>query len=178
MRDRLRRVPSPALVVAALALVAALAGSALAGRTPEGQPDRLSKKERKQVNKLITKRASSSAATVGVTADIELTGEAQDIATTTINAKRGRVIAVASVELDGIAGGADDRGRCRLRIAGVDGPLYIQDVPPDGAGRSNVAITFARQLGRGSHAVAVRCDAASGELEVEEANLSVWGIAS
>jgi hypothetical protein len=176
MRDRLRRVPSPALVVAAVALVAALAGSALAG--PGGQQDRLSKKERKQVNKLITKRASSSAATAGVTADVPLTAEPVDVASTTINAKPGRVIAVASVELDGTAGGGDDRGRCQLRIAGVEGPPYLQDVPPDGAGRSNVAITFARTLGRGSHAVAVQCEAASGELEVEEANLSVWGIAS
>src|SRR5262245_36799763 len=178
MRARFRRAPSPALVVASLALVAALAGSALAGRTLEGQQDRLSVKERKQVNKLITKRASSSAATAGVSADVPLTTEPTDVASTTIKARKGRVIAVASVELDGTAGGADDRGRCRLRIAGVDGRPYLQDVPPDGAGRSNVAITFGRQVGRGIHDVAVSCEAASGELEVEEANLSVWGIAS
>lgn len=185
MFESRRARPSPALIVAVVALVAALAGTAVGGVAVTA----LDSDEKKQVRKIAKKQAKkqgkaqakkqiarqiTAAATDGIEADINLTGDDQDIAATTITTKGRQVIAVASVELDGDGSPPDDRAGCQLRIAGVDGPSYSSDVPDVGAGRDPIAITFARDLGPGTHPVALRCRVVTGSVQVEEANLSVW----
>lgn len=121
---------------------------------------------------------TSSAATAGLAVDVPLAGVDQTVTSTTITttSANSRVIAVASLELDGDQAGADDRGRCFLRIAGVDGPPYLDDVPASGVGRSTIALTFAGEVGPGTHDVALLCGVASGVVDVEEANLSAWAV--
>jgi hypothetical protein len=184
MRSMNRARPSPALAVAIIALVAALAGTAVGGvavtalnKGEKKQVKRIAKKQGKKQAKQQIANQITSAATSGLLADIELTATDTDVASTSVTTKGNRVIAVASVEMDGDQAGVEDRGRCQISIAGVEGPGYILDVPGVGAGRGNMAVTFARELGPGTHQVAVRCRVLSGVVEVEEANLSVWATA-
>jgi hypothetical protein len=190
----------------AVALIFALGGSAIAGPdaiTSVVTKKKVKKIAKKQANKVLDRREgklnvksaktagdadkldgkdaseleTSSASTPGLDADVPLTNMDQRVVTTTITTSgTGRVIALASLEMDGDQAGADDRGRCQLQIGDVAGPPYLQEVPASGAGRTSFALTFGQELGAGTHEVALQCRAASGVVEIEEANLSAWGV--
>lgn len=172
--------PSPATTVAALALVAALTGTALADSEVHSSAvtkKRVKKIARKVANKQITKRApdlSVASAEDAETLDGQdssefktASGYAQrtdvlpvgnqftDIATTNVaTATRSRVLASASLELEGTGG---DDVVCRVNIAGRNGPENRASIPDTTFDRDTLSVAFARVLPAGTHGVTLQC---------------------
>ena len=174
----LGKKPSPAMLVAIVALVAALCGTAIAGGG-------LTKKK---VNKIITKRApglsvdnadkldgkhASQLQTTSAygenNADVNLTSSFQDVVTTSVTTAGTRVIANASVEFDS----AGFTVHCRLRIDGSESTTYdTQDLRTEEV----IAYTFARTVPAGTHAVALACSEGGGNVVANGAALSVVAV--
>jgi hypothetical protein len=184
------------MIVAGAALIIALAGTAIAA--PTALKSVLDKKEKKQVKNIANKRISKRAPGLSVanaqnagnadtldgkhasqlqttsaygerTADLPLDATFQDVVTASITATTGaRIIANASVELD--LGGT---GRCRLLIAGVESFIGDQQSPPVEA---VMALTFARTVPAGTHAVELECTESGGAVIADDASLSVVAV--
>jgi hypothetical protein len=196
MRRLKGRRPSPAMTVAGAALIIALAGTAMAA--PTALKSVLDKKEKKQVkniaNKQINKRApglsvanaqnagnadtldgkhASQLQTTSAygerTADLPLDATFQDVVTASITATTGaRIVATASLELDSSA-----TARCLLRIAGGESFIYDeQSIPTE----TVMALTFARTVSTGTHAVEVECTELVGNVIADDASLSVVAV--
>jgi len=88
--SRIRRArPSPALLVAAIALVAALGGSAVADQATSAKKDKLTKQERKKVKKLADKRIAKAEPNLDVnSAKSADTATTADTAASATNADR------------------------------------------------------------------------------------------
>lgn len=108
--------------------------------------------------------------------DVELTDEFQDVVSTTITTTGTRVMAVASVFLqqDGVSD--VNEAVCRIQIEGVNSTTYSQDLADNE--EATMTVTFARELGPGTHSVALQCKKFSGGVESEAAGLSVWAVGS
>ena len=168
------RRPSLGVIVAGVALVIALAGTAIAG--PSAITSVLNKSEKKQVKKIaknqINKLASgltvgnsdkvdqldskqiSPAADVLRTADLALGDNFADVTTTSITvAGPSRLVANAVVHLSS-NGGNNDRGSCRLVIDGTAGIDYSQDVA---AGDATLPVIETRSVAAGAHTVTLQC---------------------
>ena len=198
--------PSPAVVVAILALVAAVAGTAVAD--PLGAISKLTKKKVVRIAKTQIAHAApdlsvahadtagradtaGNADTVGGKTTVQLqttsaytegfanlpmTAAQQEILSTTIESAGGRVVAQASLEIDGHTDNADDDLNCRIRIAGVDGLSLTQATPDTVIGMSESAtmsLTSSATPAAGTVPVSVRCGNESGNVVVEQAELSV-----
>lgn len=174
-----------------LALVAALAGTGLAA-------SKLTKGEKRQVNKLIVKKAPSlsvanadkldgkdasqlqtASAYAESANNVDLDVLDQDVISTSITTSGTRVIAVATAEAEEQGGGA--ALGCTISIAGVENSSYYKHVIADATGGTDealVSLTFARELGPGTHPVALRCSELDGSVQIEDAALSVWAVGS
>jgi hypothetical protein len=192
--------PSPAIVIAVLALVAAVAGTAVAGGP--GATTSVSKKKakqiaKKQVNKLapgianqeITERApglnvdkvdgfdaaqiSPASSTDVQSANQDLISTDQVVLSTTITTSGSRLLADAAIRLDSLNGGNDDEVVCFLRIDGTDGPPYRTGIPDVGADQTTIPLVYGQVVGAGTHTVEALCREAAGDSEVEDAGLNV-----
>jgi hypothetical protein len=191
---RIFRRPSPAMVVAIVALIAALGGTAVAGGVLN----------KKKVNRIISNRAPglSVANAVkaakaddadkvsGLAASALQTGAASDVRTdtnalpsdpsetvlrATITTPAAKVLtAVASVEAVG-DGGGNDNINCNLNIDGVDGARQSTYITPNAQEDSTtLPLTQARSVGAGAHTVIVECtDGGLANTSVEDRSLSV-----
>jgi hypothetical protein len=177
--------PSPAMVTSILALVLAVAGTSVAAVSA------LTKSEKKQVSKIAKKEIKKAAPGLSVDKvdgkdaaqlqttsayaersadDFPLTASFQDVVTTSVTATAAaRVIATASLELDA---GAATSAHCRLRIAGVEGFTYDSQALPT---ESTMALTFARSVPAGTHAVGLECSETGSVIDVD-ASLSVIAV--
>ena len=197
--------PSPAILVAVAALVAALGGSAVAEVATTAKLD---KGEKKQVRKIAKKKANgqikkkapglsvasaenadkldgrdaseltTSSAAVERTSNVDLTSTKQDVLTTTITTTGTRVVAIGIVEVS--HNDAVERFvRCDIRIAGTDGITYGSDVQVrigGSSGEITMSPMSALEVGPGTHPVALRCSGA--DLTVDDAGLSAWAVGS
>ena len=184
--------PSPAMVTSIVALVFAVAGTSVAGVATISV---LSKKEKKQTSKIAKKEINKAAPGLSVasatnadkldgkdasqlqttsayaerTVDLPLTGAFQDVVTTSVTTTGTRIVANASLELDS---GVSSDVHCRLRIAGVESFTYDeQDLPTEAA----MALTFARTVPPGTHAVGLECSE-TGTVIADDAALSVVAV--
>jgi len=172
--------PSPAIIVAVLALVAALGGTALAGSEVHSSAvtkKKVKKLARKVADKQITRRApglsvasAQDAETLDGQDSSELktaSGYAQrtnvlpvatgfeDIATTNVvTTTRSRVLASASLELEGPGDAA-----CRVNIAGQNGLENRTTIPDTMFDRGSLSVGFARTVPAGTHTVTLQCRA-------------------
>jgi hypothetical protein len=182
MKSRMRGLrPSPAIVVAVMALIAAVAGTAVAG--PGATTSKITKKK---VNKIAAKVANqeiderapglsvanaaqldgrpavafdTASASDVQTADQALTGAHVPVLSTNVTVPSGkRVTATATIEMES-NGGTNDNANCRFVIAGVQGPLHSTVVTPNGLDDSTVLpLTFSSVVGTGTHTVQVTCN--------------------
>ena len=107
--------------------------------------------------------------------NLALTGVPQDVVTTSVTTTGTRIVATASLTVDG-NGNDDDTAACRLQIAGTAGFTYVHDIPDHVAQEgSNMALTFARTVSPGTHSVELTCDE-SGDVTVKRAALSVVAV--
>jgi methionine-rich copper-binding protein CopC len=216
---RLKRVrPSPAIAIAVMALVAAIAGTALADPRPTSSAvtkQKVKKIARKQVNKLapglsVANAVSAESAATAQTAanaanatnaanadtvdgkhaselqtssgfaenpnDTEFTDEFEDVVSTPITTTSTRVMAVGSVFLQQDGADPENEAVCRIQIDGVNSTTYSQDLADNE--EATMTITFARELGPGTHSVALQCLKESGGVESESAGLSAWAVGS
>ena len=90
------RTSNPALIVASLALVAALAGTAVADQQATTSASKLNKKQKKQTKKIATKKADKAIDKVLPIDTDELAGEAVN------SAKLGASSVIASKIADGV----------------------------------------------------------------------------
>jgi hypothetical protein len=184
--------PSPAIVVALLALVAGLAGTAVAG--PDASTSAVTKKKAKKIaNKQITKRAPGL--TVGNSEKLDgldanqltpassnnVQSSNQDLSpadqvvlsTTITTAGTSTVLANAAVRLDS-NGGGDDQATCFIRIAGSDGPPSFTGIPDVGADEITIPAVHGQSVGTGTHTVELLCRITGGSVvQVEDAGLNV-----
>jgi len=195
--------PSPTIVVAAVALVAALAGTAIAGPTATTS---VSKKQTKKIAKKEATRyfdANIGGATVGSAASAAnasqlggqsasafQTASASDLRTSPVELNPGNqtvlskgitipstktVTAVASIEATG-DDGVENRINCNLSIAGTDGARQ-STLLADGTSIDPVGtlpLTQSRTLGAGTHTVLAECNEAGvADTEIEDRSLSV-----
>jgi len=186
--------PSPAIVVAVLALVAALAGSAVAGSDVQSSAALNKKKVKKIAKKQINKLAPGLSVANADNADalggqspsaFETTSASDDggdtsvtlgtanttVLSTTITVPSPKTVtAVASVEAFG-DGGGNDFMLCNAEIAGTNGTRL--EVGP--AEREALPVTQSRSVGAGTHTVRVECakDSAGASVEARDRSLSV-----
>ena len=193
MKKVVRR-PSPAMVVAIVALIAALGGTAIgAGFVTKKKAKKIAAN---QVNKLApglsvakAKKANDADALGGKNSAAFETGAAADTRTNTdplgtnneivlstnITLPAGKTVtAIASVEASS-DGGGNDNINCNLTIAGTDGARQTTYVTPNGLEDSTtLPLTQSRFLGAGTHTVTVECNAgATSTTTVEDRSLSV-----
>jgi hypothetical protein len=193
MKRIFRKHPSPAMVVAIVALIVALTGTAVgAVFITKKQAKKIAKN---QANNEISKRAPGLAvasantannadrldgldasqlrtrsAYAERTADLPLTASFQDVVTTSVTTTGTRIVATTSLELD--AGGGSNTAHCRLRIAGVESFTYDDQALPT---ESTMALTFARTVPPGTHAVGLECSE-TGTVIADDAALSVVAV--
>jgi hypothetical protein len=193
---RFKRRPSPAMVVAMVALIAALAGTAIAARPAT----------KKTVNKIITKRApglsvnhsktsdfatnagnANNASTLNnLNADALASAGAFDFRTTpqvlstsnatvlsaSITTPAQKILtAVATIKATSDGGGNDDIN-CNISVDGTDGPR--QGISPVTTGGVTLPLTEGQTVGAGAHTVIAECsESASSATSVEDRNLNV-----
>jgi hypothetical protein len=186
------------MIVAGVALIVALAGTAMAA--PTAIKAVLDKKEKKQVkniaNKQINKRAPglsvANANTVGGFSAAALqtsSGFNQDanvtnltttftnVATATITTRStGRILATASAELDD--GNGTDEGVCDIIIDGEDSFNYEtspDDITPPNA--AVVAVNFAVTRPAGTYTASIRCaEVGASVLTKDDAAINLYGL--
>jgi hypothetical protein len=193
MKKVLRR-PSPAMVVAIVALIAALGGTAIgAGFVTKKKAKKIAAN---QVNKLApglsvakAKKADDANALGGKNAAAFETGAASDTRTnvdplgtsdetvlsTNITLSAGKTVtAIASVEASS-DGGGNDNINCNLSIAGTNGARQTTYITPNALDDSTtLPLTQSRFLGAGTHTVIVECNrGATSTTSVEDRSLSV-----
>jgi hypothetical protein len=197
--ERLKGRPSPAMVVAMIALVAALAGTAIAA-VP------LTKKT---VNKIITKRAPGLSVNKAKTADFATTAgnannastlnnlNGNDLGTAGAFDQRGNVLALTGANVTYLSatittpaqkvltavasieamsdGGTDDNINCNIDIDGVDGPSQSTYVTSNTLENSTtLPLTQGRIVGAGTHTVIAECNqGVNSDTSVEDRNLNV-----
>ena len=193
---RFKRRPSPAMVVAMIALIAALAGTAIAAAPVT----------KKTVNKIINNRAPGLSVSHAKTADTATSANnattlnnlnANDLATAGSFDQRGDTVAltganvtylsapittsgqkvltaVASIEATS-NGGTDDNINCNISIDGVDGPSQSTAVTPNTLEDSTtLPLTQGRVVGAGTHTVIAECNQGVGSVtSVQDRNLNV-----
>jgi hypothetical protein len=180
--------PSPAIVVAVLALVAAVAGTAVAG---DGASTSVSKKKtkqiaKKQVNKLapeianqqITSRAPglnvdkvdgfdanqiSPAAHAQEDTDQPLTTEFTPVVSTNITTQGSTLLISLAVEAEG-----SGEVVCDINVVGTENSEGFTD---DLTGEQTMSIVFGTQVGAGTHTVQGRC--VGGSATIDDANINV-----
>jgi hypothetical protein len=191
---RIKRRPSPAMVVAILALIAALTGTAIAALPVT----------KKTVNTIITKRAPGLSVNKAKTADFATTAgnannastlnnlNANDLGTAgafdqrsgsvamstsfvtvlsaTITTSGQKVLtAVASVEATSDGGGNDNLD-CNLSIDGNDGGIQSTAVTAS----ATLPVTQGRIVGAGTHTVIAECnEGGASNTSVDDRNLNV-----
>jgi hypothetical protein len=194
--------PSPAIIVAVLALVAALAGTAVAERaTTSAKPvtkKKAKKITRKQINRLAPglSVASADTATNAENADalggqgpaafrtasaadergntVPLTDQFSTVLSTTITIPSAKTItAVASIEA--VSDGTNNEViSCNLNIAGTDGVRQSTDINGGISDHTTLPLTQVRSLGAGTHTVLAECFRnVAGTVSVDERVLSV-----
>jgi len=196
---RFKRRPSPAMVVAIVALIAGVAGTAIAAGP-------LTKKS---VNKIITKRAPGLSVNHSKTSDfatnagqannastlnnlnadalgtagsfvqagnvVALTTTDATVLSTTITTPAQKVLtAEASIEASS-DGGGNDNINCNISIDGTDGPRQTTYVTPNTLEDSTtLPLTEGLVVGAGTHSVIVECsDGGVSGTSVEDRNLNV-----
>ncbi|HEY8000330.1 MAG: hypothetical protein ACHQJ5_05375 [Vicinamibacteria bacterium] len=194
----MRQRPSPAIVIAVVALAFAVVGSAIASTSGL---DKITKsKVRSIADKEIAKKApglsvahAAAADTVGGKSAAALapsSGFDQNsavvslglgfttVASATITTSApGQVLATGSAELDGNVSGDGNRGQCMIAIDGTSSAFYELDLDDVGAlNQGTVAVTFARTLPAGSHTAELRCTELSGDISKDDAAIQVIGI--
>ena len=205
--------PSSAILVAVMALVAALAGTALAGSGPSATTAASLKKVEKTANKAKKKAkkankkakaaqssadsaqssadsAQSTANSAQSSADSAKTSSGFSQRTTTlalpesftdvvtpvsVTTSGTRIVATGSAALEG-NGGIDDAVDCRLRIAGTTSAIYSHDVADTQDDLTTVALTFARTVPPGTHAVEFECERFGSSVDVSSAGLSAVAV--
>jgi hypothetical protein len=197
------KLPSPAMGVAIVALVLAVAGSALAGVATVSV---LNKKEKKQTRKIARSEINKAAPGLSVakaanadalggelpsafqtratfrelTTQPDLTATEENIITTSIAIEETKtVIAVATIEAEAPMNAVVHRVGCRMNIAGAQhDDAFADTIPVTGdADETTLTLNFARELPAGTHDVALRCRMISGsDLFVEDGWLSVWAV--
>ena len=184
--------PSPAMVTSIVALVFAVAGTSVAAVATVSV---LNKKEKKQTSKIAKKEIKKAAPGLSVanadtldgkhasqlqttsayaertSGDFPLTASFQEVVATSVTTTGTRIVATASLELDANGGGSDT-AHCRLRIAGVESSTYDQQSLPV---ESTMALTFARTVQPGTHAVGLECSETGTIVDVDAA-LSVVAV--
>jgi hypothetical protein len=191
---RVIRRPSPAMIVAIVALIAALSGTAIgAAFVTKKQTKKIAAN---QVNKLApglsvasAKKADDADKLGGASAAAFQTGAASDQRSDTNALTTGNetvlsanitlpaaktVTAVASVEA--VAdGGGNDNINCNLNIAGVDGSRQSTYISPNTLEDSTtLPLTQSLALGAGTHTVIVECnEGGTANTSVEDRSLSV-----
>src|SRR5262249_9249313 len=192
--------PSPALVVAIVALVAALSGAALAA--PVSNKGVSKSKAKKIANKEIDKRApglsvahaetAGNADTVGNRSANDLQTSSgfgsnpqqiadlgatfQSVVTANITTHNtGRVLATASAEL---TGGAGTRAQCQIVLNGVAG-LQYETTFAAAASESTVAINYAQpDLPAGTYTGTLQCKDLTGAVGKDDATMNLYGLGS
>jgi hypothetical protein len=193
-----RRRPSAAMLVAGVALVLALAGTAIAA--PQAIESVLNKKEKKQSRNIadqeIDKKAPGlsvkNASTVGGQSPASLKsysafgesgtvigslgGSDVDVADATITTQTStRIMATGSAELFGAD--SNEVGQCEIDIDG-DGSLAYE-AEPDDIGTSNqivIAVNFAVTRGPGTYTATLFCRSAGGTVGKDDAAINVWAV--
>jgi hypothetical protein len=177
------RRPSPGLVVAILALCVGVAGTAVASVATISV---LTKKEKRQVKKIVNKRIkkkisplqTSSGFNENSTVIPSLGATFVTVASANITThSSGRVLATGSAELSGAD--ANETGACQIVIGGVASLAY--DTDPDDIGADNkdiVAVNFARTLSAGTYTATLQCRAVTGTVGKNDAGINVYGLGS
>jgi hypothetical protein len=170
------------ILAIALALVAALAGVAVAGPSADSAVSKKKTKKiaKQQVNKLtpgiIEDEApdltvgnaeqlggqdpsayETDAASTSATTNLTLTTANQTVLTTSITIPSTKTVtAVASIEGSG-DGGGNDNVNCNLNIAGVDGVRQSTNLPPGASTGATMPLVQSSELAAGTHTVLVEC---------------------
>jgi hypothetical protein len=194
MFQQVRRKPSPALVVAVLALCVAVAGTAVAD--PLGLSDDQITKIKQIAKRLADKRIKKKAPNltvddsahlgafgpnyyttqsqhIGVEGPITLTDTDQTVAQVTVPTPSQRSInAIASMEIDGAG-----QLSCNLEVNDTEGPRLTQEVPAtSGAMALNQTENF---YGGGDQIVRLRCaEEALSDVTVRDIELSVIAVST
>ncbi|HEY6636421.1 MAG TPA: hypothetical protein VIZ61_01950 [Solirubrobacterales bacterium] len=191
---RVFRRPSPAMVIAIVALIAALGGTAIgASFVTKKQTKKIAKNQVKKLAPGLSvasaKKADDADKLGGAGAAAYQTAAASDLrsdtnALTTSNETvlsanitlpaAKTVTAIASVEA--VAdGGGNDNINCNVNIAGTDGARQSTYITPNGLENSTtLPLTQSLALGAGTHTVIVECsEGATANTSVEDRSLSV-----
>ena len=201
MRPITRSRPSPAIVVAILALVAGLAGTAVAGpdastSVNKKKTKKIAKKQaKKQVNRLapgiaerevnrlapgianqeIDKRAAefkTAGANAERTDNLDLAGAAfEDVLSTTINSPANKKLILSASAEAEGDGGNNDEIACVITVDGVDSPSYGQVIPDFPFDEATIALVDARDVGAGNHSLTLRCREVTGNVVIDDAAL-------
>jgi hypothetical protein len=193
--------PSPAIVVAVLALIAGVAGTAVAGPDASTSVNKKKTKKiakkigKKQVNKLapgiadaeinklapgianqeIDKRApefKTAGANAERTDNLDLAGTAfEEVLSTTINSPGDKKLILSASAEAEGDGGNNDEIACVIAVDGVDSPSYGQVIPDFPFDEATVALVDARDVGAGNHSLALRCREVSGNVVIDDAAL-------
>jgi hypothetical protein len=180
--------PSPSMIVAGVALIVALAGTAIAD--PFAGKSALTKGEKKQTKKIATNIAASEAAkaTAGLRTASAFNQDLTDIAslptsdtdvvTTTITThSAGRILATGSAEL--VGADSDEVGACSLLIAGNDSADY--EAAPDDINANNeisIAVSFAVTRPAGTYTAKMQCrnNTGIGTIGKDDAAINVYAL--
>lgn len=178
--------PSPAVVVAIAALVAAFAGTAVAeqGATTSVSTKKTKKiakqQARKQINKLVPGLVPDPASAYAQRGDetIDLPEEPTEVlATKLTTSARGRILASATLSLRGDtpAAAPDERATCAVRIGNASGPSIEANAPPTTPRRFVIGAQFATgELDPGTYDVALICTQVSGDVQARQGALTAW----
>ena len=118
---------------------------------------------------------STASASTERSDNLALTAAFQDVLSTSITTStESRVLATASLEVEGNGGGDDDAG-CQIVIGGVVGPENNFTIPDTAFDQDTTSVAFGQVLPAGTHAVALQCDEA-GTVTVDDAELIAFAI--
>jgi hypothetical protein len=170
-------MPSPAMVVACVALVAALVGTAVAAKPVTKK--QVNKQIKKAVNKGVKKGTSanslklagqvpgvyqSSAASDRRTAPTGLTGANTAYLSTTITLPAQKTV-TAFATIEGSGAGSDDNMNCFINIGGSSGVNVATGLAPSVvATQATLALTHSAVLGAGTHTVQTLCNQGVGSV--------------
>jgi hypothetical protein len=198
MKGVVRGRPSASMIVAGVALVAALAGTAIAA--PQAVESILNKKEKKQTRNIakqeITKAAPGlsvkNASTVGGQSPASLKSYSAFNESGTVIGSLGtslvpvvsadittqattRIMATGSAELFGDDSG--EIGQCEIDIDG-DGSLAYEGEPDD-IGTDNqfvIAVNHAVTRPPGTYSATLLCESQGGTVGKDDAAINVWAV--
>jgi hypothetical protein len=187
-----RMQPSPSMLVAGVAVIVSLAGTAIAG--PLATNSALNKAEKKQVNRLIKKAGPGLSVANADTVDganaadlrtssasnqnasfFALSSSFQTVASATITTHGpGRVLATGSASLFNPASGGT--GACRVVLDGDTSVDYHAVTPDTGNGSMVIAVNHAVTRPAGTYTASLLCRAATGSVSESDSAINVYGL--